>query len=364
MSTIHLIYPHAKKISTPDAIGRKSYEILSKHYHVLLHEWDAMKIIQPQKGDVLIGHPHPAPYTCFRMSISQPGWKRVIALSPYCHEGGVHMAFFDPIIGKCNLYLAITGNYWYDHAPQHMFAHWFPKMVHMDLAVDRRDFPPLKKIFNPVGKRRFVYIGNTSWGKNVTYLSEIANKIPEYSFSWIGRGETIPGVESLGFQNFSNDEAKQLLASFDFMITVGKADANPTTILESMAWGLIPVCTPQSGYYRYPGIFNIPLDNLEEAIQQLTRLQQMPEVELYQIQHANWQLLDTHFTWERFSNQIMQAIESNDSPALLPISMKQRLTIRWNAFISPLSFWRDPRLYLRPIYRSLYPIKNELKNAV
>ena len=44
------------------------------------------------------------------------------------------------------------------------------------------------------------------------------------------------------------------------MITLGSADANPTTILEAMAWGLIPVCSVQSGYEGFSSIRNISID--------------------------------------------------------------------------------------------------------
>ena len=73
----------------------------------------------------------------------------------------------------------------------------------------------------------------------------------------MGGGRPIAGFQALGLQDFSAGDARRAVAQFDFMITVGRRDANPTTVLEAMAWGLVPICTPQSGYQDHPGITNI-----------------------------------------------------------------------------------------------------------
>ena len=61
------------------------------------------------------------------------------------------------------------------------------------------------------------------------------------------------------------------------MITVGSADANPTTILEAMAWGLIPVCSIQSGYKGFSSIPNISIDCIDDALLTIKHLQSIPE---------------------------------------------------------------------------------------
>src|SRR5205814_9445177 len=133
---------------------------------------------------------------------------------------------------------------------------------------------------------------------------------------------------------------KQIIADNDFLITVGTSDPNPTTILEAMGWGLIPVCTPQSGYHGNPGIINIPLNNVTAVVSQLRELQAAPEAELVDRQHVNWKELDQHFNWDRFTNQVIDAIESNESPALLSEPLKRRAQLRWAALTSPFSMIR------------------------
>jgi len=345
VTTIHLVYPHGPRISCPDAIGRKLGERLEQRYRVAYYDWDDVRVIKPASSDVLLGHPHPNPWTCFRRSLRQPGWRRVVALFPYYHGDTYADAFADAFIDQCDLYLAITGNYWFGSIEKSPFAHWRPKMVHVDLAIDRQDFPVLKRYFNPPGQRRFVYIGHSGWTKNTHYLSEIAEAMPETTIGWIGHKiRPIPHVTHLGVQDFSTTTGQQVVASYDFMVTVGKADANPATILEAMAWGLIPVCTPQSGYQGYSGIVNIPLGDTSRAVAILRQLQNLPEAKLNELQAINWQVLDTHFNWDRFSRDVITAIESSAHPPLAPSSRWRRISLKWAAFISPHVAWHPVNL--------------------
>ncbi len=357
MKTIHLVYPHGSRISCPDAIGRNVGQRLAQHYRVCYYEWDSAQQIEIGKNDVLVGHPHPSPGTCFRLNYRKPGWRRIIAICPYAHGDETQAAFLDALLPYCDLYLAVTGNYWFSTVQDSCYAHWFPKMRHLDLAIDRADFPVLKTVFNPPGKRRFTYIGHTRWYKNPQYLTKIAKALPEFSFSWIGptrkrhllqrTPDTIEGFSPLGFQNFSTDQGRQVIASHDFMITVGLSDPNPTTILESMAWGLIPVCSPQSGYMNWPGIVNIPVNDLQGAVEILRQLQDMPDETLTSMQSANWKALDEHFNWDRFTQTIIEAIESEDSPdspGLETIPFAKKLKIRKAALLSPFSPLRPGNL--------------------
>ncbi len=80
----------------------------------------------------------------------------------------------------------------------------------------------MKHRFAPAGQRSFVYIGNTAWYKNPTYLEEIASRLPSTRFGWIGRGErSIRGFDALGSQDFSTQVGRELVAGFDFLLTVG-----------------------------------------------------------------------------------------------------------------------------------------------
>ena len=333
---VHLVYPHADRTSQPDAIGRQLGQRLEARYEVIYHDWWERGVIRPEPGDVLLGHPHPAPGTIFRRSARERGWSRVLMMSPYNHGDLRQVAFVDPIIRDCDLYLTITGPYWFGSTGRSRCSHWLPKMVHVDMAVDRQHFPPLKDTFGAPGKRRFVYIGSTLYMKNTPYLTQIVRRMPGADFTWVGPGTTgIEGLKPLGFLDFDGPDGRAILGSFDFLVTVGRADANPTTILEAMAWGVLPVCTPQSGYAGISSIINVPLDDPEGAAAVLTRLNTLPEQRLLAMQAENWRLLDQHYNWGRFADQVIEAIESRASPPLGPESLSRRLAFAFYGQLSP-----------------------------
>jgi glycosyltransferase involved in cell wall biosynthesis len=333
---VHLVYPHGPRVSAPDSIGRHLGQRLETRYEVVYHDLHARGVIKPEPGDVLLGHPYPAPGTIFRRSAREPGWSRVLMMCPY--NGDLRqVAFADSIIRDCDLFLAITGPYWFGSIGESRCAHWRPKMIHVDLAVDRSEFLPLPREFHPAGERTFAYVGSKVWFKNTPYLTMLARRMPGVRFAWIGAGRRrIDGLESLGRADFSTVEGRAMMAQFDFMVTVGKADANPTTILEAMAWGLLPVCTPQSGYAGIPSITNVPLGDPDGAVEVLTRLNTAPEERLLAIQAENWRLLDEHYNWERFADQVIAAIESALSPPLGTESRSRRFLFVWNAQLSLL----------------------------
>ena len=136
------------------------------------------------------------------------------------------------------------------------------------------------------------------------------------------------------------------------MITVGSADANPTTILEAMAWGLIPVCSVQSGYEGFPGIRNISIDCLDDAVETIKTLQLVPEKQLKKWQQENLNLLDKHFNWERFCAQVLNEIENEDTSHLVETDLKNNLFLLLAEFCSP-SFWIRPTNFYRYIKTNL-----------
>lgn len=335
--TVHLVYPSGPAISCPDAIGRHLSQRLGARYELVQYDWTETTFARPGPDDVLIGHAHPVPGTVFRRSCRLPGWSRVIALAPFITDPK-YVGFHDPVLAACDLFLAITGPHWYRRVARSPVSHWLPKMTHVDLAVDRGDFPRVKGTFAPPLRRRFVYVGSTAAPKNVDYLSAIARRLPDMEFAWIGRGRrAIKGLKPLGYQDFRTESARQVIAGFDFLLTVGSGDANPTTILEAMAWGLVPVCTRESGYEDAPGIVNVPLGDVDGAAALLQRLQRTPADELERLRASNDEALAHHYTWDRFASQVIDAIESRESPSLGVVSPGRRFRLRLASITGPVS---------------------------
>ena len=357
---VHLIYPIGNKISTPETIGRHLSLALKKHYEVINHNYDEIKTITPGNSDILIGHWHPNPFTVFRMSTKKKGWKRILALAPFCPDiTGWQNAFANHIIKKCDQYLAITGNAWMNRLKDSPFHHWKPKIIHLDLAVDRNDFPFIKKNFSPINNRRLLYIGHAEWYKNISFLEKISEKLKSNQIDWIGGNKHLKNIKNLGSFDFTKSKAIKLIQEYDFLITVGSADANPTTILEAMSWGLIPICSVQSGYENFNGIINISIDDLEEAAETIKSLQKISEVELKKLQQQNFYILQNQFNWERFCSQVLNAIESNVSPNLNEISFKQSFSLLISEFKAP-NFWCRPNNFYKFIKTNLKYLFNKI----
>jgi glycosyltransferase involved in cell wall biosynthesis len=312
--TIHLIYPHQNKISTPNVIGYRLIQALSKNSKVIAYDWDEFKKIKPNPGDILIGHLHPAPFTIMKRSLQASGWRKKIILQPYA-EDKKQIGYIEGWVECADLFLAITGGYWFDRVETSAFSQWKSKMRHMDLAINPDNFPRVKRQFNPKGKRKFVYIGKDLHFKNLDFLEKLAQANTDTEFHWIGVGPERASLIKHGFVDFASEAGRELVSQFDFMITVGNADANPTTILESLGWGLIPVCTPTSGYVNEPGIVNIPLNDVGEATKVICHLQKMESQDLHEMQDAGRARVASHYNWRRFEAQVLDAIAEEGSTA-------------------------------------------------
>lgn len=313
---IHLVYPHRDRISAPDVIGRTLLDRLGVDHEIRAHDFDRTYRIDPAPGDVLIGHAHPIAHTVFRRSMRHPGWSRRILLEPF-NADWRQVGFIDDVIDQCDLFLAITGRYWFERTDGPT-ARWKPKMVHVDLAVDQTKFPLLRTSVADRGHRRILYIGNDHPGKNLPYLDAIAGAWRNGTIDWAGRGKPLQHVTSLGFVDFSTAAGRELISRYDFLITVGNADANPTTVLEAMSWGLVPICTSTSGYCDEPGIINVPPDDVVATCTLLDQLQHAPDAEIEALRAAARQRLDTHFRWDRLVGQVRDAISSDAAPPLAP----------------------------------------------
>jgi glycosyltransferase involved in cell wall biosynthesis len=338
----HVVYPCSDSISCPSAIGRHIRDCLAPLGPVIVHDFNANYTIESKPDDILIGSPGWEPWHIFNRSVKKPGWKRRIGIQPFCPGDPKLQAATDRIIPYCDQFLAICGSWWFQRTPESLFSHWSPKLKHLDLAVDRKDFPRIKSDFAPPGQRRFVYIGHSAWYKQPKYLCALAKARPGW-ISWIGKMRSrYSGPARLGVRDFSKREAQDELRQFDFLLTVGNADANPTTILEAMAWGLVPVATPESGYGDVASVLPIQGNDLVAAIKTLDEIQYMSDALLKVTQSKNDQLLENHYNWDRFCSQIVSAVTANDHLPLGQQTWQNWLRMRTWEIRSPYT-WMRPR---------------------
>jgi glycosyltransferase involved in cell wall biosynthesis len=338
IDTVHLVYAHGPKASAPDAIGRNLGDLLSTKYRVVFHDWDAFERIPSSPTSALVGHAHPLPGTTFRRSL-RGNWGRVILLQPFSTSTSVN-GYLLGTLDRVDHFLAIMGRYWADQIPSSAFAGWADRIEQVDLAIDPSDFQRIRHDAAPPGARRFLYVGSGDTCKNLPYLDAIAGALPDFKFSWAGSGTSrTKHLARLGFVDFRTAAGRRVVKDHDFMITVGSEDANPTTILEAMAWGLIPIATPQSGYYATAGLINVPLGDVARSVEVLRELQRAPEEELTAMKEANWIALEAHFNWDRFGAQVEHALAASTSSRRVP-SVRARLEAVWWAAFTPYMPYR------------------------
>ena len=341
--TIHLVYPNSSQICTPDAIGRHLTDYLRRTHTVEAHQWDELYRIEPSPGDVLLGHAHPSPSTVFRRSMNHPAWRRIILMQPFNHCLR-QMGWLHGVVKQCDWYLAITGRDWIDRISESALAGWAPKIVQLDLAVNPAHFPRLKYSYSQPYARRFLYIGHKGPGKNWKYFQALAHRVGAERFGTVG--VRIPGVACHGRQDFSRPAAQDLLRQYDFLVVTSDADANPTVVLEAMAWGLIPVITSRCGYPIADGIEELPLNSVDAACATLRAVDRLPDAELLRRADLNRKRLASDFTWERFGSRVAELIASDQrgGPVVMPLS--SRLQLARAALSSPYSPWRRRRIRL------------------
>ncbi len=252
--TVHFIYPHGPAIACPHAIGTKLGERLRRSWRVLHYDLTEPAPIVPAPGDILLGHPDANLWTVFRSSLADPRWSRRLMMAPFAHGDLRQCAYLDRLLPRCDRFLAITGSYWVDTLAASPCAHWAPKLVHLDLAVDTSAFPPLKRAFAPPGSRRFVYVGHAGWYKNLPYLDALARRLAPMGLLCIGDADPALGaLRPEGRRDFATAQGQAAIGAFDLLVTVGQADPNPTTILEAMAWGLIRCAAARAATTRSAG---------------------------------------------------------------------------------------------------------------
>jgi glycosyltransferase involved in cell wall biosynthesis len=216
---------------------------------------------------------------------------------------------FRDLVAQADVVFGIMGKYWYDTLEMSEFADWKSKITRVDMAIDASHYPYLKRGFNRPGARGYLYIGRNSAEKGTHLLSQVFERLDDYPRGWIGSGPEIPGVPRISdWRQLTPAFMAGVAEKFDFLVNFSISDANPTTILEAMAWGLPVACTPESGYYNEPTILPLSKDNVDESVRTLRWLQSAPEEALLELSLRNRKLVEQHYTWGRFTDTVWSTI--------------------------------------------------------
>lgn len=327
-----------KKDDFKDWPKRSPYENTKNIYLALKERWDTRLFhleedirIKFGADDIFIGHPF-FPIKNNERGITENAFSakkrpRVKALITPLHcdystsTQHINKAFLDhvEVLSKnCDVLFTFMGEYWWDKWKESIYSHMQKKMIRMDMAIDIHYFPRIKKVFNKPGQRKFLYIGKNDPTKGTTFLSNIAKVYEKGTFGWIGGGNGIDGITRIdGYTELTPDYMEKIALEYDFFISPSVADANPTTILEAMAWGFPVLATSQSGYYESKAITNIYLNDVEKTQAVLDKFQNMDESELKERTDFGRNTVEQKYNWRSVTALVVNEVERlyfKDSP--------------------------------------------------
>ena len=294
---IHLVYPHGERRVAPWSIGNNlTTALTAAGYDVVNHDWTDTETITPNSTDILIGHPHPEPGRIFGNSLGGD-WRRTIAMSPW---GGLPLTeqMVDTVLPRVDKVALICGQTWAERVP----ARWAGKAFAVNMAIDRADYPRIKKTFRSPGNRNVLYVGCSAPAKGTQRLTALGAL--GVDIIHMGTGN-IPGTYRAGYLDTTGDAARTVARQCDFLIAPGTNDANPTTVLEAASWGLLPMCTDGAGWGTDVCI-RIPDD--PEVMATVIRWYQTAPVDILDERRARIDVALGGYTWDNFCRAIVTLI--------------------------------------------------------
>jgi|CXWL01.1.fsa_nt_gi glycosyltransferase involved in cell wall biosynthesis len=308
--------PDSGIIQSPYCITNALYYYLkNKGVEVRYFDWLSTADIDVQPDEIVLGHPAYSQDTVIQKMFrrNQPCIAKC-TIHPF-HTGRPEDNMpFDGISQQADRIFSICGPFWYDTADQTCFASWKPKMVRLDMAVNSNTFPYLRTQFNPPGRRRLVYIGSSMPQKNLGYMVQLMQQMPDVELHWYGGDgghplAKLPNVKTVGWVVLGHDLAAKIVSECDIFINTSHSDANPTTLLEARAFGIITACTKESGYYNDPFFTELYLNDLQRSVSAIRGLLNVPSEALLDRAKASRAEIETKYTWDRFGETVWNELQ-------------------------------------------------------
>lgn len=264
--------------------------------------------------DIVIGHLWHTPGSFVRQALAQQACP-VFILQPYssCMVSQGDVATYCALFERATHCFWITGEAWWQHMPHSGFASLRDRSTRLDMAVNAEKHPYCKATWNPPGRRGFLTIGADIPAKGLDRIAELAQmsgirlgyfgNAPKERFQHVARFKYYGGIE------FKTPVIEQVCRDYDFFLTLGRCDANPTTMLETACWGLVGACNSASGYIPNQPFLELRGDDLVFDWEQVERMNAMPEHELQERSQRLRALMETSYTWDNFTTRLWEGID-------------------------------------------------------
>lgn len=315
---LHFVYagqPGSGRVDAPYSITDHVYSFLSSKLDVVYHQWDACYDIDLGPDDILLGHPHYDQNTVVQRAFRSDRPARAKCLIHPFHHVRVEDNFpFDELARKADAIFSICGRYWIDSIKETPFAHWEPKIVHLNMAVDLNHFEHYKTTFNPIGSRALLFVGSCMPQKNLGYLAELMNALPDIHLYWYGGYSDyplaqLPNVTTFGWVQFDKPVLRKICQQSDMFINVSCSDASPTALLEALAMGFPAACTRESGIYNTPMVNGLSLKDASQNPDVIRGVLASPDAILMERSQITRRLMERYHTWDTFCSNLWSGLE-------------------------------------------------------
>lgn len=320
-NTKHISWP--QPIAAPFSITYHLMMYLKRYYEVKLYDWKEKGLGKIQKEDIILFQPTPdfskwdktSIWNLDRQAISwkmieNKNYNKAVAILPYNHPLNDSL-WLKPIFEEYTQNaIFICGEHWintWEMSPYKDILKEKPLQINM--GINPNEYVFVKKRLNLKGKRKFLYVGNTNPWKNTKELENIANAFPNFEGGYISSGEIKGWKKIANFAHLTPKLMKELSKEYDFFLSTSTADAQATTVLEQMCFGMVVACTPESGY-SYPSIIDLHTHDTAYNCQQVQKMQEMTEEEYFARVEKNLQEVKNHHNWENICKKVYQYIKS------------------------------------------------------
>lgn len=266
-----------------------------------------------QPDDIIFGHSW-YPEGFLTRAFDKPARAKFL-IQPYQHDivGKNESWWIRRLADAADHLFFVTGPYWWDTMHDGLYGDWKAKATRLDMAINPALHPHSKTRWNAPGKRRVLAIGTDIPYKGLDMIADLAQK-GGFHLGYFGSADPakfrhVPQFMYYGGADFTPAVQAAIARDYDCFISLAYGDANPTTLLETASWGLLPLCNKESGYWADAPFLELRKGDMAFNLAMIDHIQQAPEYALRQRAAAIRREVVERHSWERFTATIWAELE-------------------------------------------------------